>query len=525
MAKLLNYLPKQISARSGLALLLLAIGVLLIAASLFYLDPHLFLRQRAIATGVDHVITRTRSGFVPSSITITQGDTITFKSELKDPFWPASNVHPSHSIYPEFDPKTRIFPPNSWTFEFDKVGHWGFHDHLSPNFEGVITVLSKDGKENSQNSLNCDTVSPTDKIQCMDQKLEDILATGGVKEAFDYFVDIYNKDPEVAGVCHGWAHRLGEADYQKYKEGKDIELRPEATFCSYGYFHGFIAAMVNDTQSLDGANAFCDLAVKKVGDQLKGLKGNCVHGIGHGITGIVEEEPENWGNFKRMAHEGIIMCDKLYQDNKDQTACVDGMYHEMHLNIINNEYGMNLQKFLDTKDLFYYCAMIADEPHGDSCYYDFVDLWPYFFNDNMEAAAQYMLDHMPHLSEYGPRILNTFARSFIQLDITRGHYEHSIAACRLMPEYLLDSCMNGLANGFVEHGEPDKQYIAGFAFCRNDLLTTAERHSCFINMANMLWWSYTPDLFAQACATLAPDEKEKTGRCGMPQDTVNTIVQ
>lgn len=456
---------------------------------------------------VNHTITRTKNGWEPSTITITEGDSITFKSDLGDPFWPASNVHPTHTIYPEFDPKTRIFPPDSWTFTFLKVGQWKFHDHLAPNFQGVITVLPLRGGAANTAQTDCEQLTGNEQIQCWDTSLQNILSGQGVSAAFDYFVSLYDTHPEVSRVCHGWAHSLGEADYLLYKEGKDIELRPEATFCSYGYFHGFISAMVNDSQSIDGAIAFCDAAVKKVGDQLKGLRGNCVHGVGHGITGIVEEEPQNWASFIRMAHEGIPICERLYSDPKDQSACVDGMYHELHLDILNSEYGMSFDDFKD-HDLFYYCSLIAKEPHEESCYYDFITLWPFFFGQDEEAAMRYFVNKMPHLEAYAPRVLNTFARSFIELDIARGNFEHAVAACRLLPSDLRDACMDGLANGFVEHGEPNKQYIAGFAFCRSDLLTAPERNSCFTHMADELWWSYDPKLFSMACSTLAPEEKK-----------------
>lgn len=86
------------------------------------------------------VITLTKNGFEPSEITIKAGDTITFKSTTGSLYWPASNLHPSHLVYPEFDPLVPVQPNDSWSFVFTKVGAWKFHDHLSPYFTGVITV-------------------------------------------------------------------------------------------------------------------------------------------------------------------------------------------------------------------------------------------------------------------------------------------------------------------------------------------------------------------------------------------------
>lgn len=86
------------------------------------------------------VVTLTREGFSPSEITIKKGQTILFKTTTGNLYWPASNLHPSHLLYSEFDPQGPISPGDTWSFVFDKVGEWKFHDHLSPYFTGTITV-------------------------------------------------------------------------------------------------------------------------------------------------------------------------------------------------------------------------------------------------------------------------------------------------------------------------------------------------------------------------------------------------
>lgn len=88
----------------------------------------------------DHVITLTPDGFSPAEITIARGETITFRTTTGKRFWPASNLHPSHAIYSDFDPKEPVAPDDSWSFTFDRAGEWRFHDHLAPYFTGTITV-------------------------------------------------------------------------------------------------------------------------------------------------------------------------------------------------------------------------------------------------------------------------------------------------------------------------------------------------------------------------------------------------
>lgn len=86
------------------------------------------------------VVTLTEDGFSPSELSIKAGDTVTFVTKNGKRFWPASNLHPSHELYPEFDPLLPVMPEESWSFTFTKVGEWQYHDHLAPYYTGVITV-------------------------------------------------------------------------------------------------------------------------------------------------------------------------------------------------------------------------------------------------------------------------------------------------------------------------------------------------------------------------------------------------
>lgn len=87
-----------------------------------------------------HTVTITDDGFEPENLTIQQGDTVEFSTERDKPFWPASNLHPTHTINPEFDPKEPVQPDSTWSHTFTKKGEWGMHDHLAPYFTGEIIV-------------------------------------------------------------------------------------------------------------------------------------------------------------------------------------------------------------------------------------------------------------------------------------------------------------------------------------------------------------------------------------------------
>lgn len=89
------------------------------------------------------VVSMGKDSYDPPNLNIKQGTKVTFKNINTDDYnWPASNVHPTHLLYPEFDPKQPIGPGEEWSFVFNKVGRWKYHDHLKPYITGVIVVTS-----------------------------------------------------------------------------------------------------------------------------------------------------------------------------------------------------------------------------------------------------------------------------------------------------------------------------------------------------------------------------------------------
>ena len=88
----------------------------------------------------DVTIVRTDNGYEPREVTIKKGDIVLWVNESSEFHWPASDLHPTHGVYPEFDPRKPIAPGDEWKFQFNEVGEWKFHDHIRANQTGVVTV-------------------------------------------------------------------------------------------------------------------------------------------------------------------------------------------------------------------------------------------------------------------------------------------------------------------------------------------------------------------------------------------------
>ena len=82
----------------------------------------------------------TSSGFSPQTLEINQGDTVTWTNKKSSDSWPASAVHPTHDVYPEFDANRGLKTGETYSFTFERVGNWKYHDHLNPSVTGTIVV-------------------------------------------------------------------------------------------------------------------------------------------------------------------------------------------------------------------------------------------------------------------------------------------------------------------------------------------------------------------------------------------------
>lgn len=82
----------------------------------------------------------TDSGFEPQALTVTKGETVVFINASNGGAWVASNPHPAHTDYPGFDSLQPTAPGSSYSFTFDRIGTWGYHNHINPRHYGSITV-------------------------------------------------------------------------------------------------------------------------------------------------------------------------------------------------------------------------------------------------------------------------------------------------------------------------------------------------------------------------------------------------
>jgi hypothetical protein len=298
-------------------------------------------------------------------------------------------------------------------------------------------------------------------------------------------------------------HTLGEQEYVFYTEGDQVVLREEGSLCSYGYYHGFINAMVADTQSLEQAEQFCIDASSENGEHNNGLKDSCMHGIGHSVATLALENQQVWGDVQDVIMRSSLECQRLYPNAAE--VCFDGMFHELYTSVGRGDYGLSADAYQESGDLFFYCRSM-EGMLAESCYAEFVKLWPYFLGEDKVSVMRYVVSQIPGVLIDSPRVLHSLIRSFIEVDIATGDYAQSISACDIVPQELEKECIRGLAIGFATHGEPGNMHEAGFAFCR-DSYTAAQKGMCLESMVQELISRYPKERLRSACQELDVEEK------------------
>ncbi len=313
----------------------------------------------ATAHSGETVIHINEKGFSPERLEITQGQTVEFENIGTEPHWPASNIHPTHEIYSEFDPKAAISPGETWKFTFDKPGLWRCHDHLNPEFtctikvteatgfiatvkrffNGIITGMF--GAELDNHKYN-ESINETDeRLFSDDDQLYSYIKKFGIKSTILHLNEL---DPKL-GNCHQTAHRAGRLAFELL--GNDV-FKQCRTECHSGCYHGATESFFKEHGTTDipsTLNVICAENLNAFAEH------QCFHGIGHGLTAFFDYEIYN----------ALELCDQL---KRGKNSCYSGIFME---NIVGSLAEGHKTKYLND-DPQYPCNAI-DDKYKAECYF------------------------------------------------------------------------------------------------------------------------------------------------------------
>ena len=175
----------------------------------------------------------------------------------------------------------------------------------------------------------------------------------GIKPALTALRQEYAKSAEVVSDCHQLSHTIGNKAVDHY--GGDIAkaFLDGDSFCWSGYYHGVVeraVTLIGETQFIASADNLCAAIPGK--ERYSFDYYNCVHGLGHGLMSVTENE----------LFRSLSICDNLTGD-WERKSCYGGVFMENIMVDNRNE----KTKFLKPDDLMYPCNAVAIA-YKEQCY-------------------------------------------------------------------------------------------------------------------------------------------------------------
>ncbi len=399
-------------------------------------------------------------GFVPDRLEVGVGEAVVFVNASGADFWPASNIHPTHEILPEFDSMGPVPSGQVWEFVFNEAGQWRYHDHLNPSEGGVVIAswpiepVEQAGREDVVQAEPVVEEMPDRALTGLGPlviEMPDVefgeLPQGAVAQfsgiyyddgELEWFVEEYGPsntlrvlkaiELETGGDCHNRAHDAGRLAYESFGPAAFALASHE---CQSGGFHGATEALF---ASRGTANLAEDVAVLCSDAPNPFIRHQCLHGIGHGIIA--------WSNYE--LHQSLELCDSV-PATLDQQSCYSGVFME---NVVGGLSGLmgHTTEYLRLDDPVYPCDVVADRYRADCYFYQtshMVRVLDYDMAAVARLCAEAPTDSVHHcFASYG-RDAATFAHN---------DPATSIALCRHAASADLNAaCTRGaVQNGFWE---------------------------------------------------------------------------
>lgn len=146
--------------------------------------------------------------------------------------------------------------------------------------------------------------------------------------AMDALESVLELHPELSNLCHGLAHEIGHAAYERYNFTEALAY--ENDLCGSGYVHGLVESHLDQAENIE--------------EEIKNVclpdAARCFHGIGHGLMYHSNNDLE-WS---------LTLCESLDREFQ-QIACAEGVFMEH----FDTDSRFHTSEFLDPADPYTAC--------------------------------------------------------------------------------------------------------------------------------------------------------------------------
>ncbi len=398
-------------------------------------------------------VRRTEAGFEPAHVTVHVGESIRFVNETEEPIWPASDSHPSHTLYPAFDPQEPIQPGASWRFTFDKIGVWEYHDHMQSTLTGVVTVegaIDESIRACTERNKDERGIFP----ECWQGDVIAALQKDGLSGAFERIDFFFANDPLFKENCHDVMHAVGKAAYALYETSHEVMDDSRTAYCGYGFYHGFIEEM----QVHEGVGQYQE--VRSYCERLASLRpqtlGTCYHGIGHAAFDALEGDL--WGDPEAMTDASLAVCEEAALTLQTRSWCSSGVYNSYANAMSATNYFLSYEGF----DPRTFCPL-QEKAYQQSCYSELGIGYIRSHTLSIEEALTFSRSVDP---EFVPRMLYVYFADYVKQNMsTYDPVTFSSLCLALETTSEKGSCLTGILQGIREQSKPQEAYKNHFALC------------------------------------------------------------
>lgn len=368
-----------------------------------------------------------------------------------------------------------------------------------------VWIMSAANTRSAATRILSDCAADPNKPLCYSKHIESTLRAQGIPAAFDEMAIAYDSDPAFAGTCHSVTHELGKAAYEEFSRSGDTELTSKAWYCGYGFYHGFMDALVLETNDMQQARAFCEYVGENVPHPPapEFAEGSCYHGIGHGVTDGTD--PRLWGDPIAIVKPGLALCKSVTAGDEEwHMRCSSGVF-----NALGNMYFDPKYKLVHPTDPYALCrtATFSELDRGQ-CYSQMNTEAAYLARNDLRGIVKFTdaisdLDHRAiALHEAVSFYIQTLKRE------SRSIQPEEVSVCELPTRELSKSCVNGIVGGIVEFGSPGQQYIDILRLCGASGFPSGLRNYCYSSLQTLSPYYYAPEVSSKICRDIPAAYKD-----------------
>lgn len=265
-----------------------------------------------VAPQPEYEILYTTDGYVPDWMDIEIGSRIAFKNVSDIPMWTASDPHPVHSDFSAFDARRPYLSGETYVYQFNDLGTFGFHNHEKSNHRGIIRVADPKNPLPLIDKTKESQRATRDKFMAMlDPKDRNSVFT---------MIDAIESSNALSRDCHDMAHDLGHRAYEMFgfsgamTFGDPDRLSHTSVddMCAGGYMHGILEELFLNQPELEKQPGAVCASVPEDN------RGSCFHGVGHGLMFV----------HGRDYSASLSVCREL-PETMDMVRCFEGVWMEL----------------------------------------------------------------------------------------------------------------------------------------------------------------------------------------------------